>query len=231
MDKVPFRPTSRRGRPLQRRWSKDAASAPPTPSQPSQKPSLTTPSSTPSKSARKSRTKRKTRSQASREQSPVTQIVVAAETACAELVAEVDEVTTNVVTTGVRKLTMPELPSLRSEVPETAEAPAASLEQNYLVADAPTPLNSRAAEVVDAVEPQHHLAEPGSVQPAASTTAPVQNQETGAQFDLARKLEDILEHLNTVDSSAMGSKFDLATVHSLCFKIGLKAQELAMSQH
>lgn len=233
MDKVPSRASSRRGRPPQRRWSKDAASAPPTPSQPSQKSSLTTPASTPSKSARKSRTKRKTRSQASREQSPVTRAAMAAETACAELVAEVDEVTTNVVTTGVRKLTMPELPSLRSEVPETAEAQAASLEQNCLVADAATPLNSRAAEVVHAIEPQHQLAEPGSVQPAASTTAPVQDQETDAQLDLARKLEDILEHLNTVDSSVLGENFDLATVHSLCFKIGLKAQELelAMSHH
>jgi len=217
MDKVPSQPTSRRGRPSQRHSSKDAASLPATPLQASQKSPTTTPSST-SKGGRRSRTRRKTRSQANREESPVAQIPVAAEPTRAEPRGEMDEVTLGVIMAEVKELATTEPPSPESEVPETAEA---------LVAHAAAPPDVPAAEVLLATESKHDLAEPASVPPNVAASALVKGQETTTHFDLARDLQGILEHLNTVDSSAFGEKFDLGTIHSLCFKIGLKAQELA----
>ncbi|KAK5948159.1 hypothetical protein OHC33_010812 [Knufia fluminis] len=229
MDKISSRPPAGREQSAQRDAAKTAASVPPTPPQASHKSATTTPSSRSSRGGRKPRTKRKTRSQASREGSPVAQIPVPAESSRVELVNLI-HADSDVVMAEAQVLSSLELPSLTSEVPETAdeEALAARLEHNEPIVN-DTALAVPAAEEEPATE-DHGTAEEALALTKAPLASTTRSQGTSIEFDLAKNLQGILDQLDTANSSILGKNLDLATIHSLCFKIGLKAQQLAATQ-
>lgn len=144
----------------------------------------------------------------------------------------IDSIASDVVMANVEDLSISELPSLASEVPETArdEAPNVPHKQEIRLPEAAsTPVRSAAGEEL-ASEIEHTATAPASALPAAPITLSTQSQGVDTEFDLAENLQSILEHLNDTDASAPSKKIDLANIHSLCFKIGLRAQELAMTQ-
>lgn len=168
-----------------------------------------TPKGRKSTGRRRGRPRKKTQSQSSREPSPPTQVPVpAARDGLEDQPATVDE-------EMVEIQAVIGSPSLGSEVAETAESKPSGdplvYKPNALATDE-VPVQGEAALVTIAdVEAQSGIS----------------HQLPGIPTNIVNKLQSVLDTLNnnpTVDLKVLGA--DLATIHSLCFKIGLKAQEL-----
>lgn len=169
-------------------------------------------------SRKRGRPRRKTRSQTSRDASPSSRV----ESTTASTDEQVDENSKIDVEMEEAQIHVTP-PSLGSEVEETDESKLPNNDPSevtiaQVIGESPvSPQDLPAAkedlggvEVLDLGSPQGTSDAP--------TTLPI---------DVVGNLQNILDGLNnpTIDTKTLD--LDLATIHSLCFKIGLKAQELA----
>lgn len=87
--------------------------------------------------------------------------------------------------------------------------------------------NSNAGEAnIEQNRQESPILEKAVQQPAQQVS--MTDRATSTEVDLVKTLQRALHHLNNKETAVRGSHLDLATIHSLCFKIGLRAQELAM---
>ena len=220
MDRHPPRPSSRRGRSAKQAIAETSrGTQSPALSQTSQKSAASTPSSQESKGKRKARTKRNKRSKPSRDTSPITQIPIEKTT---EIGPEHDEPATQ----EDADTTLPDPPSLTSEVEETATE------------DVCVPLSARPIQETDervalpTQEIQSEVNKPtpeaeGSVQAGVAPAPALYSQSDHTDLNVVQSLQDILTKLGNPQAFAIEQDIDLAAIHSLCFQIGLKAQQLA----
>lgn len=173
-----------------------------------------TPGTKKAKGTRRRGRPRKTRqSQASRDTSPLTEVQATAATAGDTGDADVEmlEVQPHV-----------DSPSLGSEVEETAES---KVENEHLPEEIVAQIIEQDARQLQVA----HAEEENEAEESVNTDSPEtsSNEPVGLPISIVANLQNVLDSLNspTVDGKILEA--DLATIHSLCFRIGLKAQELA----
>lgn len=187
-------------------------------SQVSQKSSASvTPKNRKSTGRRRGRPRKKTQSQSSREPSPPTQVLVSAASQ-----DEIDEGPAAVDEEMIEVQAAVGSPSLGSEVAETAESkPSGDLlvDKTSDVVTNDVPAQGEAA-LVTVTDAEVDIA-------GAEDQIGLPHQAAAIPTSIVHKLQGVLDTLNNnpaVDLNLLGA--DLAAIHSLCFKIGLKAQEL-----
>lgn len=172
-----------------------------------------TPSSRRSKGSRKRGRPRKKRSQSSQQSSPVTQDI---DPASGIDVPDPDSCVTDAIVYESSENKRPT--SLGSEVFETIR----SEEQQMLLQQ-----TASAEELLHSSIPR--AATPGAEPengPSSPSITGLEHPSAETNFDIIANLESVLETLNHPNADHRHVA-DLAAIHSLCFQIGLKAQELA----